>query len=254
MSILYIPVSAMATESQENVKRLSGFSAGLGVVGNTGLYVGEDTNVTPIPILSYEGERFFIRGLYGGMSLYKNELITLNGILSVNMDQLDVDDLSESKLTQKNLSRAQLEDRDISADIGLETILKLPYGIVSVQALNDIGGASDAAEAKINYQYFWRLNNQLMLIPNVGLEWLSDDRANYYYGTLHSEVVKGVEKYTPNSVVIPHISLGASYSFNPKWKATSAVIYKFLPDKIVDSPLVDTSSTTNFFMGVTYKF
>ena len=254
VSILCLPFSTMANEKQAAAKKTTGFSAGLGVIGSTGLYLGEDTHVTPIPLLSYEGERFFLRGLYGGMSLYKNELITLNGIVNVNMNRLDVEDLSESKLAQKNLSRAQLEDRDISADIGLEAILKAPYGIVSIQALNDIGNASDAAEFKINYQYFWRLSNQWTLMPNVGLEWLSDDRANYYYGILESEVAQGVEKYRPNNVIIPHVSLGASYVFSPKWRTTGAVTHKFLPNKVVDSPLVDASSTTNFFMGITYKF
>ncbi|TCB50161.1 MipA/OmpV family protein [Acinetobacter sp. ANC 4779] len=254
LSCFLIPLSAIADENQPTLKRSTGLSTGLGIVGSTGLYIGEDTNLTPVPILSYEGDRFFLRGLYGGMKLYKNELITLNGIVSVNLNKLDVDDLNESKLAAKNLTKMQLEDRDISADVGLEAIVKVPYGIISVQALNDIGNASDGAEVKANYQYFWRLNNQWTLMPNVGLEWLSDSRANYYYGTLDSEVAKGVEKYRPNNLIIPHVSLGASYSLNQKVKVTSAVTHKFLPDKIVDDPLIDKDSMTNFFMGITYKF
>ena len=254
ISFCLIPLNAIADENQPAIKRSTGFSTGLGIVGSTGLYIGEDTNLIPVPLLSYEGDRFFLRGLYAGMKLYKNELFTLNGIVNVNMNKLDVDDLNESKLAQKNLSRVQLEDRDISADVGLEAIVKVPYGIISVQAVNDIGNASDAAEVKANYQYFWRLNNQWTLMPNVGVEWLSDSRANYYYGTLDSEVAKGVEKYRPNNLIIPYLSLGASYSLNPKIRVTSAVTHKFLPDKIVNSPLIDKDSMTNFFMGITYKF
>lgn len=254
LSIFFIPLSAIAGESQPTIKKSTGFSAGLGLVGSTGLYIDEDTDLTPVPLLSYEGDRFFLRGLYGGMKLYKNELFTLNGIVNVNMNKLDVEDLNESKLAQKSLSRMQLEDRDLSADAGLEAILKAPYGIISVQAVNDIGNASDAAEVKANYQYFWRLNNKLTLMPNVGLEWLSDSRANYYYGTLDSEVAKGVEKYRPNNLIIPYVSLGGSYSLNQKLRVTSAVTHKFLPDKIVDSPLIDSTSITNFFMGLTYQF
>ena len=91
-------------------------------------------------------------------------------------------------------------------------------------------------------------------MPNVGLEWLSDSRANYYYGTLDSEVAKGVEKYRPNNLIIPYVSLAGSYSLNQKLRVTSAVTHKFLPDKIVDSPLIDSTSITNFFMGLTYQF
>ncbi|WP_407308391.1 MipA/OmpV family protein [Acinetobacter sp.] len=253
-SFFLIPLSAIADENQPALKKPTGFSAGLGIVGSSGLYIGEDTNLTPIPLLSYEGERFFLRGLYGGMKFYKNELFTLNGIVSVNMNKLDVDDLNESKLAEKNLTKMQLEDRDISADIGLEAIVKAPYGIISVHALQDIGNASDAAELKADYQYFWRLNNQWTVIPNVGMEWLSDSRANYYYGTLDREVAQGVAAYKPNSLIIPYLSLGASYTLNQKIRVTSAVTHKFLPDKIVDGPLIDKDSITNFFMGITYKF
>lgn len=166
------------------------------------------------------------------------------------MNKLDVEDLNESKLAQKNLSRMQLEDRDLSVDVGLQALVKAPYGIMSVQAVNDIGNASDATKVKANYQYFWRVNNKFTLMPNVGLEWPSDSRANYYYGTLVREVAKGVEKYKPNSLIIPYVSLGGSYSLNQKLRVTSPITHKFLSDKIVDSPLIDSHSITNFFVGL----
>ena len=68
------------------------------------------------------------------------------------------------------------------------------------------------------------------------------------------ESEEGIEKYRPNNLIIPYLSLAASYSLNPKIRVTSAVTHKFLPDKIVDSPLIDKDSMTNFFMGITYKF
>ena len=119
LSIFLIPLSAIADEIQPTIKKSTGFSVGLGLVGSTSLYIGEDIDLMPVPLLSYEGDRFFLRGLYGGMKFYKNELFTLNGIVNVNMNKLDVDDLNESELAQKKLSRTQLEDRDLSADVGL---------------------------------------------------------------------------------------------------------------------------------------
>lgn len=105
------------------------------------------------------------------------------------------------------------------------------YGVLSTQVLTDIGNASDTAAAKLNYQYFWRLTPQLSIIPNIGATWLSDDRANYYYGTLDTEVAKGVTQYRPESVVIPHVSLGASYNINANWRSSAVVTIRFCHPK-----------------------
>ena len=138
----------------------------------------------------------------------------------------------------------------MSADASLECMWKGQYGVLSTQVLTDIGNASDAAAAKLNYQYFWRLTPQLSIIPNIGATWLSDDRANYYYGTLDTEVAKGVTQYRPESVVIPHVSLGASYNINANWRSSAVVTQKILPSKVSNSPLIDQAHQTSLFFGL----
>ncbi|WOE32423.1 MULTISPECIES: MipA/OmpV family protein [unclassified Acinetobacter] len=254
ISLSCIAFNIQANEKKGSINKPDGLSIGIGAVGQSGLYLGEKTEVTPIPVIAYEGEHFFVRGLYAGMQFYRDENITVNGIVSANMMHLDVDKLSDSKLKEKNIDKSQLEDRDRSVDLGMETLMKLPYGVLSMQALQDIGAASKGTEIKVNYQYFWRLHPQFTLIPNVGFDWLSNKRANYYYGILDEEVARGITAYQPNQLIIPHLSLGARYRINPRFDITGVAVYKFLPNKIEDGPLVDQKSLTNFFMAVTYKF
>ncbi len=255
MTLLCIPVVAFAADEKKGqAKKPEGLSLGIGAVGSSGVYVGEKTEVTPIPVISYETDQFFIRGLYAGIELYRDQLFTFNAIANVNMMHLDVDKLSTEKLAARNINKAQLEDRDRSVDLGLESLIRVPYGLFSLQAVNDIGGASKGAEVRLNYQYFWRLNSELTVIPNLGLDWLADKRANYYYGILDSEVERGVTDYKPNQVLIPHVSLGASYTFTDNVRLSGVVLQKFLPSKVKDSPLIDKSSMTNFYMALTYKF
>lgn len=83
-------------------------------------------------------------------------------------------------------------------------------------------------------------------MPNAGVDWLSDKRANYYYGILDSEVARGVATYKPNHIFIPHVSLGASYALTDKVKLSGVAMQKFLPSKVKDGPLVDKSGLTNF--------
>lgn len=257
ISLLFIPVISSAAEKQQPrppMAKPQGLSVGLGVAGSTGVYIGEKTEVIPVPVISYESDRFFVRGLTAGAQVYAERFFAVNAITSVNMMNLDVDDLSASNLSAKNINKSQLEDRDRSVDLGLEGIVRLPYGIFSMQAVNDIGGASDGAELRFNYQYLWRMNPQLTLIPNLGLDWLSDKRANYYYGTLGAEVARGIEAYQPDNVFIPHVSLGANYKLTDKLSFSGVAMQKFLPDDVKKGPLIDKSSSTNFYMGVSYKF
>ena len=184
------------------------------------------------------------------MHLYQDQAFNISAILSANLDVLEVNDLNRAKLAKHNLSREQLEDRQMSADAGLECMWKGQYGVLSTQVLTDIGNASDTAAAKLNYQYFWRLTPQLSIIPNIGATWLSDDRANYYYGTLDTEVAKGVTQYRPESVVIPHVSLGASYNINANWRSSAVVTHKILPSKVSNSPLIDQAHQTSLFFGL----
>ena len=254
---LFLPTIAFAMEQPQRPAQSGkpqGLSVGLGAVGSTGIYVGEKTEIIPVPVISYESDRFFIRGLSAGAALYGNRIFSVNAIANVNMMNLDVGDLNTQKLSNQGISKAQLEDRDRSVDLGVEANMRKPYGTLSVQALQDVGGASEGAELRFNYQYFWRIDPQLSLIPSVGVEWLSEKRANYYYGILDSEVARGVEAYRPDDVFTPNVSLAASYALNEKVNLFGVATHKFLPNKVQDSPLVDQNSQTNFFMAVNYKF
>ena len=252
-SLYCMPLTVFAAENT-NVNKLQGLSLGIGTVVSSDVYVGDKNQVTVIPAISYEGEHFFVRGLYAGTDLYKNKWFTLNAIGSVNLMHLDVDDLSESKLAKRNLSKAQLEDRDRSLDLGLEALIRLPYGVASLQAVNDVTGASKSAEMRANYQYLWRISEQLSLVPNAGFTWMASKRANYYYGVFDSEVAKGVSAYTPDQVIIPHVSLGANYSFSDNIRLTGALSQRFFPNKIQDSPIIDKKSSTSLLMAIAYRF
>lgn len=257
ITALCIPTLAFAEKQPQRPAQTGkpqGLSVGLGAVGSSGIYIGEKTEIIPVPVIAYESERFFVRGLSAGAALYGDRVFSVNAIANVNMMNLDVGELSTRQLAEKGISKAQLEDRDRSVDLGVEASMRKPYGIISAQALHDVGGASEGTELRLNYQYFWQIDPRLSLIPNVGVEWLSDKRANYYYGILNSEVARGVDAYRPDQVFIPHVSLGANYVINEKVNVFGVAMQKFLPNKVQDGPLVDQSSQTNFYMAVNYKF
>ena len=253
---LSVPLAAMAQENKAADAGQGKWNIGLGVSAGTGPYLGQKDKVMPFPILSYEGERLFLRGAYGGLHLWKNDSFSVSAIVSGSFNDLDVKDMKESTLAKYGLTRSQLEDRKMGADAGIEATWQGRYGVLGAQVMTDVTGASKAAQAKLNYQYFWQVGDRLTIIPNVGLTWMSDKRANYYYGTLDKEVARGVASYKPGSLVVPNVALGATYALNERWKLTGVVSHQILPDKATASPLIqkDKEGVTSVFFGVSRSF
>lgn len=256
LAILSLPLMVSAQTGKNEDTSQGKWNLGLGISARTGAYIGQKDKVMPFPILSYEGKRFFLRGAYGGMHLWNSESFSVSAIASGKFDGLDVKDMKQSTLAKYGLSRSQLEDRKMGLDVGIEAAWKGRYGVLAAQALTDVSGASEAAEAKLNYQYFWQVGDRWTIVPNVGLTWMSEKRGNYYYGTLDKEVARGVASYKPGSLVIPHVSLGATYSINPQWKLTGVVSHQILPDKATASPLIQKNKdgVTTVFVGVSRSF
>ncbi|MCU4316118.1 MipA/OmpV family protein [Acinetobacter bereziniae] len=256
-TLLCFPFVVFAADVDKTINqsnKVKGVSLGMGVVGRNGMYVGEKTEVIPVPVIAYESDRFFVRGLYAGANLYQNQVVEFSAIANASMMILDVDKLSTKKLAEKNLNKSQLDDRDLSVDLGFEGLIHSPYGQFSLQAVNDVGGASKGAELRLKYEYFWSLSPELTIIPNVGVSWLSDKRANYYYGVLDSEVARGVTSYKPNQLFVPQASLGAIYNITKNISLSGAVKQEFLPNKAQNGPLINEKTTTIFYTGLTYNF
>ena len=72
--------TSLAEISNKGKKQLN-LSLGLGAVYSSTPYRGADSELTPFPLVSYEGERFFLRGTRLGYHLFKKDrfAVTLLG-------------------------------------------------------------------------------------------------------------------------------------------------------------------------------
>lgn len=81
-----------------------------------------------------------------------------------------------------------------------------------------------------------------MVTPTAGVTWLSEDMANYDYGTLGTEVAKGVIDYKPDAAAIPHVGVNFIRMLDGNWSMIGFLKYSFLPDELNNSPLLDPDS------------
>lgn len=218
-------------------------------------YAGEGTRTRPLPLLTYSGERLFWNGLSGGVHAVRGERFGLDVILAGRFDGFDIDDLGRSALIRNGLDPALLEDRDDGLDAGLAFSWFGRAGQLKLHALADITDASGGHEFGADYAYAMRWGSTT-IVPGIGVRWMSRDLVRYYYGILEEEVARGVAAYRPGSAVVPQVSIGFSRSLGEKWRLVGAVDYRFLPDEITDSPLIepDTSGSAGLRIGLTRGF
>lgn len=228
---------------------------GAGTIVNDSPYAGEGLRVMPVPLLSYNGERFYFRGLGAGWRIVQNDSFELAALGKLRFDGFDVSDLGRKELARNGIDYRLLEDRDKTFDVGLGMKWSSRAGQFEVELLADATDTSGGQEASIQYSYPFELGKGT-LTPNVGVTWQSKDMANYYYGTLDAEAARGVVDYKPGAVTVPHVGFSYFRPLGKKWSMMAFFKYSSLPDEIKKSPLIeaDVSGTASMFIGFSRAF
>jgi outer membrane protein len=252
LALVALPCTALAQQSP----RASGeWSIGAGAAVIDSPYAGEGTRVRPFPLVRYEGDRFFLRGISGGMHLFENEGFRLDALLSARLYGFDIDDLGRSELAANGLDADLLSDRDDAVDAGFRAVYGSTWGSLTLDAVHDISGTNEGYELSLDYRYTWLLDRTALTV-NAGTSWMSSNLADYYYGTLDEEVARGVMAYQPGSVSIPRVGLTIMHPLGTKWQLMGSVEYQFLPNELQDSPLLepDRNGMGRLVLGLSRSF
>jgi outer membrane protein len=253
LAIFALPAAAQAQQPEAPPER---WAIGLGAAAIESPYAGEGERIRAFPLVSYEGDRVFLRGISGGVHLLDSGGFKLDAILSARLDGFDIDDLGRTELLANGLDPGLLSDRDDGLDAGVRISYRSPLGLIALEGVQDITGASEGYEFKLDYRYSWQFD-QASLTAIAGASWLSADTTSYYYGVLDEEVARGVAAYSPGSAVVPRVGLQMSRSLgSSKWQVLGALDYQFLPDELKDSPLLepDSEGMARVMVGLSRRF
>lgn len=225
----------------------SGFNFGLGGAVMTSEYKGMEGDAIPIPLLGYEGDYLYLRGVSGGVHAYRNDWLELNAEISYMPLNFFADD-SESWAMRR------LDDRYSTLMAGINGVLRSPFGNLSVTASTDILGYSNGILVDGSYAYPIKLG-RFEIEPAVGAQYNDANFNRYYYGIDHNEARKShLSHYDPADSVSPYAQLSARVYFSENWSAFTSGQAMFLNQEIYDSPMVDDSEKYSISLGVLYAF
>lgn len=232
-----------------------GWTVGAAVAASDSSYIGEGARLQPFPTVIYQGERVFFRGTSGGVHLVNTGTVQVDAVVSARLDGFDIDDLSASGLAANGLDARLLDDRRHGLDVGAGLAWSGDWGRLRLQALTDVTGASGGQELGLEYTLMLKTGAWTFL-PNAGVRWMSGDLTRYYFGTLESEVARGVPRYTPGSAVVPSVGVAALRPLGARWSFVGGLSYHLLPDALTDSPLLErgTNGVPSVFGGLSYRF
>jgi len=245
--------STAAPDDSTDPTTASRWRLGLGVAVFNNGYVGRGSQVLPLPIVDYAGDRFFIHGIMGGVHLLKSDGFVVDAIITPGFNNIDASDFSRADLARRGINRSDLQNRDISVDAGFAATWTGGLGQLKAVAKTDISGNSNGAEYSLEYGYPLQWDG-FKITPNVGATFLSAKVADYYYGIHPEEVRRGVPGYTPGGSLIPDVGVNVIRPLGPKWALMINVKYNALPNKISNSPLIDSSHGTAVMVGFSRAF
>lgn len=202
---------------------------------------------SPTPLLGYEGEYFYIRGLEAGVKLFKTPWLELSAFGAFDPTSF------HARYTDNNQMK-KLNDRYESALVGVAARARLPMGQLHAKVAADVLGNSNGFLAEAGYGYRWKWG-EFEVAPSAGLRWYSSEYQKYYYGVSASESARsGLRRYTPEGGIDPYAGLRFGYTIGETWNIIAGVDAAFLNAQIQDSPMTDKSVRCTTYAGIVYLF
>ncbi|ENL8183655.1 MipA/OmpV family protein [Salmonella enterica] len=238
---VFIATSASVAHAESNLT----LGAGVGVVEHP--YKDYDSDVYPIPVIAYESENFWFRGLGGGYYLWNDNADKLSIMAYWSPMYFKPGDSDDHQLRR-------LDRRKSTMMAGVSYAHHTQYGFLRTSLAGDTLDNSNGIVWDLAWLYRYT-NGGLTLTPGIGVEWNSENQNDYYYGVSRKESSRsGLRGYNPNDSWNPYLELSANYNFAGNWSVYGTARYTRLSNEITDSPMVDKSWTGILSTGVTYRF
>ncbi len=224
-----------------------GVTAGAGVSVSTSPYKDYDNAVTPLPLIMYDGDRFYAKGVSAGVHVFKDDTHTLSVGATYSGQQFEPGD-TDSRPHQLLDKRKSTVMTDVSYS------LTTRFGRATARVSRDVLGRSDGYTTDAGFSVPI-LREKFTIVPSVGVEWSSGKQAEYYYGVSSGESIRsGLNSHEVSSNFFPYLGLHAQYRITERWSAVAGTRLNVLTGDVKDSPMVDKSVTVSGFLGATFSF
>ena len=238
--VLLSCLASTAAAQQPDAPR---WTVGALVIDTDAPYRDLDEDVLAVPLVRYEGERAFFRGVRGGFRLMQTETHELTVFGEARLDGYDSKD---------SPFLAGMADRRASLDLGVSsTWISQKLGALELSVAADALDRSGGVEVSAAWTGLFRAGSWTFL-PGAALRWQDASLVDYYYGVRASEAIVGRAAYSADAAVTPEVSLLATRPLAGRWSVFAVANHTWLPSEVTNSPIVDRNGSTALLLGVGY--
>lgn len=219
---------------------------GVGAISRSSPYRDYDGGVTQvIPAITYNGERLQVLGPNVSFGLVGTGKLRLAAAGTYRLGVYEEDDSDYLK---------GMGDRDSTFMAGLALQAELPMGLdLALSYQHDVLDRIGGGQARVAIDKSFQLGT-LRFSPEVGVNWLAQDLADYDFGVAQRKATAERPAYRVDSVFTVDVGIGMLYEITTEWLLVMNVAVEFLDNEITDSPIVDEDYVVKGFFAVNYVF
>lgn len=220
---------------------------GIGIGISQQPYKQYHNEISFLPVIDYDHQRFWFRGIGGGYKLWSEEKnqVSLIGFWSPLWFRP-----SESNDNSLRL----LDKRRSTIMAGIDWNHETDFGSFYSQLAKDILNNSQSTTADVSWRYTF-IGDYFSFTPAIGTMWNSNAHNRYYYGVSARESnISGLGRYKPGSSLEPYLEMSATYRLLSDWHIFLTSRYSHFSSEVKDSPMVGRSWVTLMSTGVIYTF
>ncbi|MFJ3046319.1 MipA/OmpV family protein [Herbaspirillum chlorophenolicum] len=236
--------NAPTSVPQREDSQAAQWSLGLAAGTEQSPYRGYGNKTRALPLLMYNGRYFQFMGTTADLKLG-----TLGPVGFTLRAKYTDDGYEGSDAPILN----GMEKRKGSFWVGANAIWRNPYADLSLEWLTDASGNSGGQTLKLRAEHQFKAGN-FTLAPYLGINWMSSDYVDYYFGVRQNEATAQRAAYQGSSTANLIGGLRTGYRLTPSQSLFLDVHVTRYGSGITDSPLVDRSSAAGVRAGYLYRF
>lgn len=146
-----------------------------------------------------------------------------------------------------------LDDTNEVVEVGVRFSLGGEFGEVQLAFAHDVSSKHKSYVAEASYVYEWDINGYQMAL-STGVEYLSKDAAQYFYGVSEDQVSSLRRLYKQDVALNFQAGYSVEKSVTEHWNVFHFASYTLYDNDIKDSPLTVNDNGYSVGLGLSYTF
>jgi len=244
-SLIIVILSALSHSLWAQSEPSSNWSAGVIGIWETEPYKDMDDELLAFPVVTYRSQDFYWLGPMAGIRVGVWNDFTAYATAQIRLDSYDADDSPFLK---------DMESRDATLELGMEVKYASPIVNFSLAVSQDVLDKHEgqAVNFKLSKDFFFQ--QRFKIEPYIGVSWLSNRLADYYYGVRRQEARPDRPQYELSAALNYEYGIETFYSLTRRTSLLFSVSGEQLDSDIEDSPIIEDGNTYGVFIGFLYQF